>query len=240
MVTFLKVLLGKFGLRVGRQSELFTFRLVNHMKRHGITNIIDVGANVGQFYFEIKSAGYDGNVISFEPLPDAHKRLIAFSKNRSDWTIYDPIAIGSSVSTTTLNIANNSASSSIRNQTELMKKNAKFAKEINQVKVNITTLDNALEFMNYSNCALKIDTQGYELEVLKGASQTLKKIRLISVELSLAELYEGQAKYHQIDEYLRSIGFRLIELYPGFKNFDNGEVFEYDAIYEKCEQTSEF
>jgi len=233
VIKFLKILIGKFGLRVGRQSELFNFRLVNHIKRLGISQILDVGANVGQFYFELKSAGYSGNVTSFEPLPDAHEILVSISKNRSDWNIYDRVAIGSSVSSIMINVANNSASSSIRSQTELMKQNATFAKEIQEIEVNMTTLDNATKHMTYLNYALKIDTQGYELEVLKGATETLKQVRLISIELPLAELYKGQAKYHHIDEYLRLSGFRLIDLYPGFKNFDTGEVFEYDAIYEK-------
>ena len=114
-----------------------------------------------------------------------------------------------------------------------MKKNAGFAQEVEQVEIKVTTLDNIAASMTLGSCALKIDTQGYELEVLKGASRLLEKVKLISVELSLAELYERQAPYYCIDEYLRSHGFKLIDLYPGFKNLDTGEVLECDAIYTK-------
>ena len=238
MIRILKIFLGKFGLRVGRQGELFNFRLARHLKRLDVKTVLDVFANVGQFYFELKSAGFTGEVISFEPLPDAHERLTSISKKWPNWNIFDRVALGNSEIMTTMNVAKNSASSSIRSQTDLMKKNAGYAKEVEQVEIKVTTLDNIITSMTLASCALKIDTQGYELEVLKGASRLLEKVKLVSVELSLAELYDGQAPYYSIDEYLRSHGFQLIDLYPGFKNIDTGEVLEYDAIYTKFNKES--
>ncbi len=233
MIRLLKIVLGKFGLRVGRQRELFNFRLARQLKRLDVKTVLDVGANIGQFYFELKSAGFSGEVISFEPLPDAHQTLTLISKKWPNWKIYDRVALGNTETMTTMNVAKNSASSSIRCQTDLMKQNAGYAEEVEQVEIKVTTLDNILASMTLGSFALKIDTQGYELEVLKGASRLLEEVKLVSVELSLAELYEGQASYYCIDEYLRSLGFKLIDLYPGFKNLDTGEVLEYDAIYAK-------
>jgi FkbM family methyltransferase len=233
VIDLFKLIIGKFGLRISRQAELFNFRLARHIQRLDVVTVLDVGANIGQFYFELKVAGFDGHVISFEPLPDAHQQLMSISSKEPNWRIYDRIALGSTEEFTKINVANNSASSSIRPQTELMKQNAPYANKVSQVDITVTTLDKVMNSIPLSNCALKIDTQGYELEVLKGSSKLLERVKLVSLELSLVELYEGQAKYYHIDEYLRSHGFKLIDLYPGFKNFDTGELFEYDAIYEK-------
>ena len=82
--------------------------------------------------------------------------------------------------------------------------------EIGSIKVNITTLDSAIADVNMpKNTLVKIDVQGFELQGLQGAVSTLKKVQFVLVESSKAELYEGQALYSDIDQFLTQHGFVL-------------------------------
>jgi hypothetical protein len=90
----------------------------------------------------------------------------------------------------------------------------------NKVKVKIDRLDN----FDFSDCnVLNIDVQGYELEVLKGATETLKHIDMILTEVNTGEVYKGCAKMEELDNYLR--GFKRVYEHI-FGNINYG-----DAIY---------
>ena len=77
---------------------------------------------------------------------------------------------------------------------------------------------------------LKIDTQGYEYEILKGSKKALKKIKLVQIELSLVELYQGQKNLEKIIEFLKKNKFQIWSIVPGFKNKRNGRLLQYDII----------
>jgi hypothetical protein len=80
---------------------------------------------------------------------------------------------------------------------------------------------------------LKIDTQGYEAEVLKGAVGLLDRVAGLECELSILPLYDGQPL---IDEMIRSLyqkGFRLVEVTPGFFEEGTGYPLQMDGIFLK-------
>ena len=76
---------------------------------------------------------------------------------------------------------------------------------------------------------LKLDVQGFELEVLIGGSNTLKNTSIIVLEMNNHDGYLGSPKYYEIDEYLRNNGFVLYDIFPSQKNF--GQLTEWDTIY---------
>ena len=79
--------------------------------------------------------------------------------------------------------------------------------------------------------AVKIDAQGFEGEVLKGASNYLKQISLLQIELSFITLYEGQDLIEDMLKHLSSLGFTLIDLVPGFRHPKNGDLLQCDGIF---------
>ena len=78
---------------------------------------------------------------------------------------------------------------------------------------------------------IKIDTQGYEMEVLKGAESTLRLASGIKVEVSIAPLYEGQPDYLSLIEFIRSAGFSLWSIEPGFSDPKTGRLLQFDAVF---------
>ena len=73
-------------------------------------------------------------------------------------------------------------------------------------------MDSAAEDVKIpKNTLVKIDVQGFELQVLQGAVSTLKKVQFVLVESSKVELYEGQALFSDVDQFLTQHGFGLIK-----------------------------
>ena len=81
------------------------------------------------------------------------------------------------------------------------------------------------------SCILKIDTQGYELEVLEGIGKYWKEIKIITMELSLVSLYKGQPLAFELIEYLENKGYSLAGIYGGFCNEETGNMLQFDATF---------
>lgn len=77
---------------------------------------------------------------------------------------------------------------------------------------------------------MKIDTQGAELQVLRGATGTLARVRIIWVEVSFVRLYEGSALFADVHAFMKQHGFRLYSLHDGFRGSD-GELLQADALF---------
>src|SRR5262249_48288608 len=78
---------------------------------------------------------------------------------------------------------------------------------------------------------LKIDTQGYELNVLKGAQNAIKRAPLIQVETAFSEGYEGQPLIENVIGYLRDLGYRIVAIEPGWEDLKTAEMLETDLIF---------
>jgi len=78
---------------------------------------------------------------------------------------------------------------------------------------------------------IKIDTQGFEWQVLDGASEALKNAKGVLCELSLAPLYEGQRLWRDIVDRLEGEGFTLWALLKGFTDNRKGRSLQVDAVF---------
>ena len=78
---------------------------------------------------------------------------------------------------------------------------------------------------------LKIDVQGYEKNVLIGAAESLKKVALLQLEMSITRLYEGELLYLEMIDYLDKLGFRLVSVEGGLSDPITGELQQMDGIF---------
>ena len=78
---------------------------------------------------------------------------------------------------------------------------------------------------------LKIDTQGYEKEVLRGATGLLSRIVAMQVEISLIPLYDGAPTLAAMVEYIETLGYEMFNLVPGFKDLNTGRVIQVDGLF---------
>ena len=203
------------------------------LMHHQITVLLDVGANQGQHARGCRKQGYKGKIISFEPLPDAYEVLSGFAKQDQGWVLHDRCAIGAEAGETEINIAQNSLSSSIRPMLKAHLDAASSSRYVGKAKTNVITLDSVFD----SYCSpddkifLKIDTQGFEAEVLKGAEKSLPKIAVVQLEMSIVPLYEGQKLYDYFIDYFKERGFFLWSLETGFCDRVSGQHLQFDATF---------
>lgn len=192
--------------------------------------VIDVGANVGQFASWVRRSGFDGPIISFEPQPDEHAELAAASELDAEWTVAPRCAVGSGDGTAQIHVAGNSQSSSMLEMLDLHKDNAPASVYVDSLETPVRRLDDLLAEFDFdpAGALLKIDTQGFESEVLRGASLTLPVIAAAHVELSLAPLYDGQALVSEIFALFGAAGLELSIINDCF-NADDGKILQIDG-----------
>ena len=149
------------------------------------------------------------------------------------WIAHDRCAIGSYDGMIIINVAGNSVSSSIlpmmQSHIDAAPNSNFFAHE----EVSIFKLDSIANNYIQSNqkIFLKIDTQGYEWNVLDGASESFDKVQGVLLELSFIYLYEGQHLWLDMVNRMESLGFKLWTLIPGFSDLKTGRTLQADAIF---------
>ena len=155
--------------------------------------------------------------------------------NDDNWNVFEPIALGNENSESILNISKNSVSSSLLKISDEHLDNAPESRFIDKQKTKQRKLEDIFSDFQIKekNIFLKIDTQGYEFEVLKGAENILKDLKGILVEVSLTNLYEGQKDWLEIIEFIKKKGFHLWSVDRGFSNKKNGKTLQLDLCFFK-------
>jgi FkbM family methyltransferase len=222
----------KMGIPVLKYLKPDLLRRVKIMQHHGIDLLFDVGANAGQYGELTRTVNFRGKIISFEPLNDAFQKLNQASSKDQQWEINN-YALGDVAGKSTINIAGNSYSSSILKMEEQHVETLPESKYIGTQEIEIKTLNDV--FNSYykagNKVMLKIDTQGYEKQVIEGASDVLDKITLIQLEMSLVALYESELLLTEMIQFLDQKGFTLIALENGFSDKKTGQLFQVDGIF---------
>lgn len=226
-----------FGINIERYfgNEVGLKQIATVYKERGVNLLLDVGANTGQYAMSMIKLGYSGKIVSFEPLTDAYETLKKNQLKYSNWQVYERAAIGDYCGKTMINVSANSHSSSILPIKDTHIKAAPSAKYIDQLETTLYTLDSI--FINFAKdsdkICLKLDTQGFEDKVLAGASESLQKIDLIQLELSLIPLYEGGKTIEWMLPYLNGLGFEPVFFLPGFIDRTTGLIQQLEALFIK-------
>lgn len=225
-------ILNKFGVDIKRYPSRDLRRRKLLLEEFNITDIIDVGANFGQYGKETRAIGFKGNIYSFEPLSFAFNKLTKSSKGDEKWQINN-FALGSFTELKTINISKNYFSSSFLNQKKELVEQVPETKYVSSEVVEIKRLDDIFNEMqtNGMNFFLKIDTQGFEKEVLLGAKDSLKHIKGIQLEMSLNPLYENSIDFFEMYNFIKSEGFELFSIENGFHNAKTGQLNEIEGIF---------
>ena len=222
-----------FDLRRLTPNTSSPYQLLKGLNRFKVDLVLDVGANIGQFASELRSVGFKGNIVSFEPLSDAYKLLSARAERDAKWQVHGRGAVGDYDGEIEINISGNSVSSSVLPMTEAHSSAAANSAYVASEKVSIAKLDTiASEYLSTaSRPFLKIDAQGFESQVLDGAREALAQAQGVLCELSLVPLYEGQRLWLDMIERLESAGFTLWSIQKGFTDPRDGKTLQVDAIF---------
>jgi FkbM family methyltransferase len=234
-LAWIKRFLHTKGILVDRLSVVTSpdLRLVAMLANHEVDLVVDVGANTGGYARSLRSAGFAGRILSFEPLMSAHGALVAASRMDTNWAVADRMALGDRNGVVSINVAGNSASSSIREMLETHRCAAPESAYVGREDVDVRRLDDVrLPFLDSAaRPFLKIDTQGYEAEVLEGAAGILDRVRGVQLELTLSPLYQGQLLWRDLVDRLEVAGFGLWGMVPEFIDPKTGRMLQCDGIF---------
>ena len=222
-----------FDLRRITPNANPAYQLLLGMNRFNVDIVFDVGANAGQFAMELRTVGYKHGIVSFEPLSDASKLLAERAGRDPKWQVHRRGAIGDYDGEIEINISGNSVSSSVLPMMEAHATAAADSAYVASDKVPIYRLDSiAAEYLSGANRPfIKIDTQGFEWQVLDGAAETLTRAQGVLCELSLVPLYEGQHLWLDIIQRLENEGFTLWSIQLGFTDSRDGRTLQIDAVF---------
>jgi len=228
--------LRKAGYQISKVSTLDTdikAGKYSWLQEMGIRTVLDVGANVGKFTNLISDILTDVSIYSFEPLAECFDELIKNTKHLENVKYFN-FALGEQQSQTTIYHNEFSPSSSILKMKELHKD--LYPSTTNSVKeiVQIKDMDSLNDKINWiPKTLMKIDVQGFEINVLKGTISSLNNIDVIIIETLFVELYESQTQFDDIYSFLVKHNFGYRGNFEQIKDPKSGRILWADAIFIK-------
>jgi FkbM family methyltransferase len=231
-------LLRKAGYQAVPKAILRELGLVLHLRElfqsQRIDAVFDVGANCGQFYRLVRNhAQFKGTVLSFEPIPELHRALSDMSRADPKWHVF-PFALGVADEKLTINVMKvDSLSSFLAPDLDYTQYFRNVNKPQRQELVHVKRLDDICAGLcrEYSveRPYLKLDTQGYDLNVLKGGTASLERFVALQTEASVLALYKDMPNWRQVIDYLGGVGFELSGVFP-VSTDEHMRLIEFDCI----------
>jgi FkbM family methyltransferase len=193
-----------------------------------VDTVLDVGAHHGESGLSLRRAGFTGELISFEPAPEAFAALEEAAHSDPLWRVV-PLALGSEDAERELEVRGSSTLTSFLPKDELGSTFEGWNWQIEStIPVTVKRLDSVLDAYTTKPVFAKIDTQGYDLEVIRGAVSVLDRILGLHVELAVQPLYRGQPDYLAALEELGGLGFKPAGFFP--QTVARGELVEINGV----------
>jgi FkbM family methyltransferase len=213
--------------KFSRDNQINSFEWLKDFK---IVTIIDVGANEGQFAKKIIGVFPDAQVHCFEPLLEVFSQLnLNFYGNENILT-YN-FGLGEINEEKIINYNEYSPSSSMLDMLDLHKSNFEFAVKTEPSIITIRRLDDIFVEPVKSPLLLKIDVQGYEMNVLKGGEKIIRRADVVIIETTFVPLYKGQPLFAEIYNYFVSFGFQYSGNIDQLLSPKNHQVLQADAVF---------
>ena len=203
------------------------------LQERGIATVLDIGANVGQFAEMMRAVFPRAAIHAFEPLAACCSILARKKPSLEPMCLY-PVALGKVDGVATIYHNDFSASSSLLPMTGRHREAFPHTGHTTEEQITVRPLDAVMAGVAYTSPILmKVDVQGFELDVLAGAETTLQRVDVLIVETSMVELYERQPLFHEVYEFLRARGFVFAGSFDQIADPSNGAVLQADAIFLK-------
>jgi FkbM family methyltransferase len=234
----LRQLARRAGYEVRQYTPLRSFAAAREalMESRGVDVVLDVGANAGQYGELLRERGYAGRIVSLEPVAEAFAELERRARADGAWEAVR-VAASDTDGELTLNVTGDSRSSSALPRNERFAGVPGWEPKETQV-VPARQLEGLVsELLRVGERAyLKLDVQGYERQVLAGASGAIDRFEAIELELSVTPLYEGQPGLTEMLPLLAERGFRPISLEPILLD-EEGMLMELDGLFARTRPT---
>lgn len=203
------------------------------LERFAINCVFDVGANRGQFGTLLRQLGYAGWILSFEPVSENLDALKAVAAAAQPWRVF-PYALGSTDVYKTINITLNTVFSSFlvpdeESQTRFPGNSVARTQDVEMRRLD-TVFDACTKGIPSPRIYLKLDTQGFDVEVARGAETTLSEILALQTEVTFRPIYSGMAGFAESIHYFQTRGFQVVDFTPVTRDTDDLCAVEMDCL----------
>lgn len=204
------------------------------LRKLDVTVVLDVGGHVGEYADRLRRySAFAGRIVSFEPEPEAMAQARRRMGGDAGWTGV-PLALGREPGRLPLNVHARSAFTSFRSMNDFGV--AEYGGEVlRTTEVEVARLDDVVGsyLSRHDRAMLKIDTQGYDLEVIAGARRTIADaVVALQVEVPIRNIYEGAPNLVQMMEVIDELGFDLTWISP-FASRPDLRLVECDFVARK-------
>jgi FkbM family methyltransferase len=213
-------------------DEMRTAAILNDL---GIKYVIDIGANTGQFAESLFDFNYKGKVISFEPVSKCYDALVKRSRKNENHFVAERCAIGDQDMEIEINVSDDSVFSSVLEIKEEHTRIRPKSRIVKKEKVDLYKLDTIIDKYipeGETSILLKIDTQGFEKQVLDGAEKTIKRLSGLKIEIPLVPIYNNtQFTFYEVIDYMKESGFVPYNFNIEGVDLKSGRVFTIDGMF---------
>jgi FkbM family methyltransferase len=203
------------------------------LNRHRISIVIDGGANEGQYASGLRSVGYQGRIISLEPSSSACEVLKRKASHDSEWRVCQ-LGLGDQDGEAVFNLANATVCNSFLTMGDDFRAEVPGVSMVSQETVSVRRLDTVARDVLTADDQVwvKLDVEGFEMPVLRGAPDTLARTRVLEVELATAALYEGEPLFFEVAQSIYKFGFRLQAVASAYQSPD-GRTLRFDGLFDR-------
>jgi FkbM family methyltransferase len=223
-----------------RGVHIGEFLKLNHawIRKSGIRTIVDVGAHEGEFASAARAVLPTAHLYAFEALDDCCRRLRQkFVRDRSFEAFQ--VAVGEGHGSVTFRRSGFSEASSVLPMAPLHAAAFPWTARTVPLTVSLAALDDYADMMDLQpKVLLKIDVQGYEDRVLRGARRLLAHVDYVLVEVCFDLQYEGQAAFRAVHELLAGAGLAYAGNMEQLLSPLDGSVMQADAFFVRERQTA--
>jgi len=224
------------GLHVGRYPPVdsLAYHLQTLLRELEIDCVLDVGAHQGEFASFVRDLGYAGEIVSFEPVATSFEALSRARASDKHWRGKN-VALGAEDGELEMNIYSGSVFNSFLKPADTGTERFRDITQLVRVdKVPVRRLEAVLgELLAERPSArifLKMDTQGFDLQVVRGAGRRIDAIRALQTELAARPTYAGMPTLPDALAELDGLGFELTGMFPVARELDHLRVIEFDCV----------
>ena len=197
--------------------------------------LFDVGANAGQFGLEMRELGYRGRIISFEPVAAPFATLFAHAARDARWSAHH-CGLGDAIGEVEIAVAAADVFTSFKAPSAYTAAKFSGAAEASREIVRVDRLDHFLATHPQSigpndRAFLKVDTQGFEKEVLLGAGNALDRFLGVQVELGVRQLYDEQESLTDMIGWFAERGFVIAMAKENGFDWQAMRLLELDVVF---------
>jgi FkbM family methyltransferase len=216
------------GLRVvnARWGPCGFRKSLRQLRERGVypEGVIDVGASDGGWSLECMKVFPDSKYLLIDPLPENKAKLERLASARSKVTFWSG-CLGAEAGTARLHTRGD--------QSSLFESRTFSVNQDSAVDVEVRTLDSFLGKGVAAHSLIKLDVQGAELDVLKGATRALESADVLLIEVSFRPFYQAATLAHEVISFVGAAGFGIYDICTYVQRARDGQLNQSDIMFLK-------